>query len=383
LRKLDQRRPALAKITPDNRPLTRTKSGEVKSQSGKHPSRTPSLRLHAPCILLYGAIARGGSCTGGEPPVTGNCLAAGETSDIERLQNYGEWKMKAKSLLVAAFLVAARTAAAFAPSSGLWWDPSESGRGYVIDVQDGVMTVSAYAYDGSGESLWYLGAAPYNNSTNTFTAQMNTFSGGQCFGCGPSSPLASPAGTFQIVFTDLETATLHYPGGSSHLEHFVYGFASKQDYLLGLWSFSENAGNGLISAQWINFDSHYVGSDGSLYVSGQGDNSSSSVALGQYLPSLGEFIVVIIDDVHYSHSYTLAGDDRRMLGVGETEPPNVNPTGNGSVASASRLLYSSELTSNKKMSRLVTGRGPSSDALREAEAALRLAVASAAPLTME
>lgn len=111
--------------------------------------------------------------------------------------------------------------------------------------------------------------------------------------------------------------------------------------------------------------------------------TSSSDALGQYVPSLREFVVVTSDDVHYPHSYTLAGDDRRMLGEGETEPPNVSPTGNGSVASASRLLYGTELLSNKKLSRLVTGRGPSGDALREAEAALRLAVASTAPLTME
>ncbi|HEY0232301.1 MAG TPA: hypothetical protein VGC55_13695 [Dokdonella sp.] len=271
---------------------------------------------------------------------------------------------------------------AFTPSPGLWWDPSEGGRGYVIDVQDGVMTVSAYAYSASGESLWYLGAGPYNNSANTFTTQMNTYSGGQCFGCGLSSPIADSAGTFQIVFSDLETATLHYPGGSSDLEHFVYGFASKQDYLLGLWSFSENAG-GLISTQWINFGSHYTGSDGTIYVSGQGDNTSNTIALGQYVPSLGEFIVVIVDDVNYSHFYTMAGDDRRMLGEGETEPPNTNPTGNGAIAAASRLLYSSELSSNKKLGRLAAIPEPSAEALRSAELALRSAVVSAHPLAKD
>jgi len=281
--------------------------------------------------------------------------------------------MKVFSLLAVILLFGARTVSAFTPSLGVWWNPNESGRGYLIDMQNGVMVVSVYAYDNGGGPLWFLGAGPYNDSTNTFTITMNTFTGGQCFGCGYSGPTADPAGTFQFVFSDLETAVLHFPGGSTNLQHFVYGYATKQDYLLGLWSFSEHIATDVFSTQWINFNSHYTATDGTVYISGVGENSSSTAALGSYNAASGIFVVVIIDSVDYSHTYILVGDDRRMLGTGELEPPNVNPTGNGLVAAATRIADSSELTSNVSFVHLAKAAAPATRLLRSAEAVIRAA----------
>jgi hypothetical protein len=281
--------------------------------------------------------------------------------------------MRVLSLLAVLLLLSARTVSAFTPSLGVWWNPNESGRGYLIDVQNGVMVVSVYAYDSGGTPLWFLGAGPYDDATSTFTVTMNTFTGGQCFGCGFSSPTPDPAGTFQIVFTDLETAVLHFPGGSTNLQHFAYGYSTKQDYLLGLWSFSEHIGTDVFSTQWINFNSHYTSTDGTVYVSGVGENSSSTVALGSYNAASGNFIVIIIDSVDYSHTYILVGDDRRMLGTGELEPPNVNPTGNGLFAAATRIADSSELSSNVSFVHLAKAAAPASRLLRSAEAVMRAA----------
>ena len=44
---------------------------------------------------------------------------------------------------------------AFIPVTGLWWNPNESGTGYNIQVQRGVMVVAMYSYVAAGDSLWY------------------------------------------------------------------------------------------------------------------------------------------------------------------------------------------------------------------------------------
>ncbi|HEY0179551.1 MAG TPA: hypothetical protein VGC30_07950 [Dokdonella sp.] len=254
--------------------------------------------------------------------------------------------MTIRNFVAACLLMVFQHAFAFSPTTGLWWNPNEGGRGYEIDVQNDTMTVTVYAYDRAAQPLWYLASGIYDDSNHTFTGDMYTYSGGQCFGCAFSGATASRAGTIRIVFSDWDKATLYFPGGSTPIEHFQYGFASKQDFLLGEWSFSTDT-YGLGTAQWIVFGGHYTGSDGTVYVSGTGDGDAHTIALGQYSDSLGLFVVVAIDAAGYSHSYALQGDDRRMLGEGELEPPNVSPTGNGVPAAASRLLYLSELSSAK------------------------------------
>ena len=48
------------------------------------------------------------------------------------------------------------------PSPGLWWNPNESGRGIAIDLQDGIMVVTTYAYTPQGPATWFISAGSYN-----------------------------------------------------------------------------------------------------------------------------------------------------------------------------------------------------------------------------
>ena len=52
-----------------------------------------------------------------------------------------------KYVVAVLFALSIPFAAADAPQPGLWWSPSESGRGYAIDSQGGVLVLTAFAYD--------------------------------------------------------------------------------------------------------------------------------------------------------------------------------------------------------------------------------------------
>jgi len=51
------------------------------------------------------------------------------------------------------------------PQTGWWWDPSQGGRGFAVEVQGGVMYLAGYMYDASGNPVWYLASG--NMSGNT------------------------------------------------------------------------------------------------------------------------------------------------------------------------------------------------------------------------
>ena len=53
------------------------------------------------------------------------------------------------------------------PTMGLWWNPSESGRGYEIDLQADTMIVTTYVYEQSGDPIWYLSSGTFDYSTGT------------------------------------------------------------------------------------------------------------------------------------------------------------------------------------------------------------------------
>lgn len=244
------------------------------------------------------------------------------------------------------------SAFAYSPAAGLWWNPNESGRGYTIDVQNNVMIVTAYVYSESGTATWFLAAGTYNNATSTFSAQLGAFSGGQCFGCPYSYPTGTARGTLTIVFNSPETATMTYPGGSTQIQHEAYGYANKTDYFLGEWAFTLDT-SGFLSTQWIVFNDHYTGSDGTIYASGHEDGVSGTVALGAYYSSGNYFIVGILDNTGYSFEYLFQlGDDRRMLGLGTIYSTNSTPPQPNSPSAGSRLLFQAELTQAKAKARL-------------------------------
>jgi len=251
--------------------------------------------------------------------------------------------MKARLLSLVLLLLLTSPAYALIPASGLWWNPTISGSGFEIDLQGQTMALTAYDYDHGGAPLWYLAAGDYDDTTQTFTGDANTFAGGQCLGCGYTSPVAMPAGLFSVTFTDAEHATVSFPGGSYPIEHFAYGYASKLDYLLGEWVFTTiDVARGYPpgGAEWIIFDTHADnGVDGSPSLNGHGDGYEA-YAIAQYDSTSNSFLVLIVDgpgtieSPGHQTSYMISGDDRRMTG----EILDADP-GDPMQAAAFRLSY--------------------------------------------
>jgi len=181
------------------------------------------------------------------------------------------------------------------------------------------------------------------------------------------------------VFSDRENAVLYFPGGSTPIHHFIYGYASKNAYLRGEWQLSINT-LGLVNGAWLVFPgTTYTGSDGTIYEAGYEDSkSSSTVALGVWSPSAKGFVIAIDDGTGFILTYALSGDDNRMIGLGWIEPRGTNPSGSGSAAAAARLLTLSEV---KLINGINSSPASSTDRLGQLEQILRQRMAQAQAVT--
>ena len=105
---------------------------------------------------------------------------------------------------------------AFTPVTGMWWNPNESGSGYNIQVQHGVMVVSMFGYAGNGDPLWYLVVGTLANAGGgvAATGTLDKYHGGQCASCMYQMPATmGNDGAMTITFTSPTTAALQLPGG--------------------------------------------------------------------------------------------------------------------------------------------------------------------------
>lgn len=104
----------------------------------------------------------------------------------------------------------------FTPVTGLWWNAGESGTGYNLQVQRGMLVMTMYAYDTAGAPMWYLGVAPLRSAGGAVvgSGSLDRYAGGQCIMCGYQKPVvAGNDGTFSITFPSADTCELHLPGG--------------------------------------------------------------------------------------------------------------------------------------------------------------------------
>ncbi len=104
-------------------------------------------------------------------------------------------------------------ASAGMPQKGWWWNSSESGRGYFIEVQGSTMFLATYMYDSTGQAAWYVSNGSMT-STSLYTGVLTEFRGGQTLGGPYNAPTTSlNAGTITIQFSSQTAATLTLPNG--------------------------------------------------------------------------------------------------------------------------------------------------------------------------
>lgn len=143
---------------------------------------------------------------------------------------------QAKSLAVAATGVP--------PETGVWWNPAEPGKGFVIERQGNSVLLGSYMYESSGAPVWYLSvlALQYNGS---YAGAMTRYSGGQTLEGAYRPPAAStqvasvtltaqtartatlviqPAGGSPAITTPIERFTFSTPAFAPSAATFESGF---------------------------------------------------------------------------------------------------------------------------------------------------------------
>ncbi len=118
---------------------------------------------------------------------------------------------------------------AVAPQTGYWWNPAESGHGYVIEIQESSMFMAGFLYAGTGEATWVASTGPMTSPTE-YSGPLITFSGGQTLTGQYQSPTqeSAPLGNIDINFSSPSTATLSWPGGIIPIQRFDFGPGGSQ-----------------------------------------------------------------------------------------------------------------------------------------------------------
>lgn len=99
------------------------------------------------------------------------------------------------------------------PETGWYWNSSESGRGYFLEIQGTMLYFSAYMYDSAGYPSWYIANAPMQSS-QLFQGTLSEYCCGQTMygGYQPASPRTT-RGTITLQFASTTSAVLTLPNG--------------------------------------------------------------------------------------------------------------------------------------------------------------------------
>jgi hypothetical protein len=161
------------------------------------PLNGGSLTFNGTDTVNFGALPTGGGTTAinRNGTTTANLATnfAGQTGSVTAVQ-------------------AALPAATIVPVGGIWWNPNESGTGFALDYENGILIVATYSFLAAGPSQWYLSSGPVVN--NVFTGTLDKYTGGQCISCAYKAPTQSGNdGVITITFTSPTTAIVDLPGG--------------------------------------------------------------------------------------------------------------------------------------------------------------------------
>lgn len=105
-------------------------------------------------------------------------------------------------------------ASSFQPESGWWWNESESGRGFTLEVQGNKLFIEGYMYDDQGNPIWYISAGNMTSAT-LYQGQWEQYANGQTLTGSYKKPdqVNGNVGSITIEFTSRTTATLTLPDG--------------------------------------------------------------------------------------------------------------------------------------------------------------------------
>ena len=110
------------------------------------------------------------------------------------------------------------------PTTGLWFNPEESGRGFNIETQGNTLVLTAYVYDHDGAPTWFIASGPYDAIAGTFAGTLDATVNGQCLGCPYRLPtyVRAAGGAVRLLFSTPTTGTLFFDGGSTPIQKEIW-----------------------------------------------------------------------------------------------------------------------------------------------------------------
>jgi hypothetical protein len=106
------------------------------------------------------------------------------------------------------------------PASGYWFNPAESGRGFVSEIQGSTMFMAGFLYAASGEATWVATTGPMTSATQ-YSGTLITYNGGQTLTGAYQAPSLAPSlGSISISFSSDTQGSITWPGGTVPIQRF-------------------------------------------------------------------------------------------------------------------------------------------------------------------
>lgn len=234
-------------------------------------------------------------------------------------------------ILTAVALLATLPARAMLPENGWYWHPSESGRGFNLEIQDNVLFLAAFVYRPDGPAVWYTGGGAMS-SDRTWSADLYETVYGQCIGCPYSAPTYIHRGSVSITFTSERAATISLLGSTLNVIRMDWANvgAASRDALFGEWSITEgDPAFPVYFGDRISLYSPRSDSSGT-YVAGNRTGSSSRVAVGTYSASSDAHAIMVDSSASYYTLYVFTMRTfNRVEGLSWTYLKSASPSGSG------------------------------------------------------
>jgi len=211
---------------------------------------------------------------------------------------------RASRFFACILFIVAQSALAILPENGWYWNESQSGRGFNIEIQNNLLFMSAFVYRPDGTPVWYVAGGAMSSPTQ-WTAALLQASQGQCLGCTYRAPQLTTVGTVSINFTSERTATISLPGETISVKRQDWsGLGNNtRDALLGEWSTTE--GDPIFPV--YGGDRISLSLPGSTssgpYAGGWRTGSTSNVAAGIYDSTYDDFAILMDSSSSYYRLY--------------------------------------------------------------------------------
>lgn len=240
-------------------------------------------------------------------------------------------KLKALSTALLATGLIAGSASAVLPDSGWYFNTAEGGRGFNIEIQNNTLFMAGFVYDTAGNPIWVVSGGPMSTDRTYSGAAFQT-ANGQPLGGAYRAPSTVPFGTASVNFPTTTSANIVVNGYSFSVarEQFGFDFTSTTEPLLGEFAFvSGNPTFPVYFGSRISFTSTQL-INGSMYAVGNrtGESGATNIAIGQYSPTAGQWVVLLDSSTDYYQFYGFTFDGFNLVeGIQATYLKTTLPSG--------------------------------------------------------